>query len=159
MVRPGPPYFLILILILFLVSCNKDEPEAEEERTCIEGWVDHANGDGFSFEKCPQNLTECTKILKIFINVIGYWNDGPGVLTIRNIENGYSEEFRREQLIYRHRFQIKLSYNRKHNYTHEVTLELPSNSCTINGEEFIYTFAFDIPCDEYADLKFDICTA
>ena len=132
--------------------------EATAEETCFEGWVENTDGQGLSFQKCRQNITECSKILKIFINVSGYWDEGPGVLIIRNIENGQFEEFRREQLIYRHRFQIKLSYNRIHNYTHEVSLILPSNRCTINGEEFIYTFTFDTPCDSYSDLKFDICT-
>ena len=158
MVRSGLPHLFLLSLLV--VACNNDtvELQEEEKETCIEGWIESDKAYGIYYQKCPQDLSNCNKTLKVFINLIGDWEDGPGLLIIRNIENGQVEEFRREQPIERYRYELRMSFDRIHNYTHEVTLELPSASCTINNEFYFYTFTFDIPCDGFEHLRFDICT-
>lgn len=146
-----------LVLVVFLSSCNKQEAEEELIETCVEGWVDIEDSSTIYFEKCPQRLTNCTKTFRLYINVLQFWPDGAGTLTVRNINNGVVEEFSRELLLYRHREQIIMNHDRRYNFTHEVTVDLPSDRCEVNGQKYRYTFEIDIPCDGYADLAFDIC--
>jgi len=142
---------------LCFVACNNDEPEILETETCLEGWVENETGNGIYYRKCPQNLTKCTKTLKMFLNVMGEWQEGPGLLIIRNFANGQVEEIRREEQITSQRYELIMTLDRSQHYTHEVTLELPSSNCTINGQFYFYTYVFDIPCDGFAHLKYDIC--
>lgn len=147
---------LLTILVLF-GSCNEEVKEEEPGETCVEGWEPIENDNEIYYNKCPSRISDCVVYLKIGLDVGRSWTDGPGVLIIRNIENGVTEEIRKEQQLYSHRFQIKMSYDRSHQYVHEVTLELPTDKCKINGEFFSYTYEFDVPCDTFVDAAFHIC--
>jgi len=156
MVRIFLPY-MFLSLILF-TSCSKDEPEDELIETCIEGWIESADGSSIYYEKCPQRLNDCEKTFRIYINVFDLWTDGPGKLIVRNIENGnVIDEISREVLLYRHREQIQMIHDKRFNFTHEVTIELPTESCRVNGKLLSYTYEVTLPCNGYANLDFDIC--
>jgi len=149
------PYFIAFVVLIS--SCNQDESVNEPGETCLEGWELYGNTGEISYEKCPQTDSECNIYLKVGMDVGAAWKDGAGLLIIRNIEKGYIEEFKRELPIYSHRLQIKMSFDRSHDFTHEVTLELPTNGCEINGQLYSYTYAFDTPCDSFVDISFKIC--
>lgn len=149
------PYFFVLVVLLS--SCSKDEGENEPRETCLEGWVKYGDNNEISYDKCPQTISDCNIYLKIGMDVGAAWKDGAGLLIIRNIENGYIEEIRRELPIYSHRLQIKMSFDRSHDFTHEVTLELPTNGCKINEQFYSYSYVFDAPCNSFVDISFKIC--
>lgn len=149
----------MLIILGCLSACQKEkEPEPEPPETCIEGWMTNTGSNEIYYESCPQSLEFCSKTFRISINVVGEWVGGPGTITVRNIENGVVEEFSKTQHIYSHRYQIKMTFAKSHKYTHEVTMELPSDACTINGQLRSYTYEVDIRCGTWKNLVFDICT-
>jgi len=149
------PYILLVSVLCF--SCRHSDPVPALE-PCIEGA--YYNDDGaVYYVTCPeQDVTKCTKIFKIIIDVKGITNGIPGMLVIRSLTATTVEKLEREVSMNSQKFQIKLTNDRSIPTTHKVTFVLPATvtMCTVNDAPDFYTYVVDTPCGSQLDLKFTI---
>jgi len=143
------------------MSCNKDAGEDLQNKIeCIEGWYPSEDGNSGYFLECPKDAVtdqNCIKSFLIVMEVENYTGEAHAILTILSTDDmGLVEDYNRELEIRTQLFLAVIEFDSERQITHQVTIEMPISSCTINGIDQIQSFTYHVgvPCFATAELQF-----